>query len=799
MSNSKTVLKIGGMTCAGCVNAIQNKLLDTRGVTKCEVNLGAEKAILEYDPTQTDVSRLEKAIDDAGYRVVYDKINVKISGLADASDASGLEHKLSTKTGIRKASVNYGNAQAVVEFNPSLLSTSDIKTIIKNSDYEIISEEIQESPEEIEAKKTKSLFIIGLILSIPVVLLGHHGIHNLSIHLMDQTWAVYLSFACASVIQIWIGKRFYKGAYKMAKMRSANMDTLIVLGTVTAYVFSLANTFPKPVWENIHYEAAVMVIVFILLGKYLENKTKGKASSTIRKLLELQPKMAKVRKDGKEVDTPIELLQKGDIIIVYPGQKIPVDSRVIEGNSAVNESMVTGESMPVTKKPGSFVIGGTINQEGALVIEAAKVGQETFLSQIVELVEDAMGKKPPMQQLVDRVAGRFAFIVIGIAFATFLSWYFIGVPFAIMTAIIPTVAVLVVACPCALGLATPTAVMVGMGMAAQNGVIFKGGQSLESLGKITTIVFDKTGTLTQGKPTVTDIISIDPQSYSEKQIMEIAATAERKSEHPLARSIIQKARDSNITIGEPSLFIAVPGKGVKAKINEQRIMVGSTGMCTKEGIEISKIKEIIIKLQNEGKTISIVVADRNPVGILALSDTPKPSAKKAIEQIYKKNIEVIMLTGDNEQTALAIARELGIKKIVANLLPSDKVEAISKIQKEGKIVAMVGDGINDAPALTKADVGIAIDTGTDIAVEAGGIVLIRDNLTDVVSAIEISRKTLSKIKQNLVYAFVYNIALVPVAAFGLLYPALAGIAMAASSVSVTGSSLSLKRWRPKQN
>jgi Cu+-exporting ATPase len=797
--NTRTVLKIGGMTCAGCVNAIQNKLLETKGVTKCEVNLGAEKATLEFDSKITDISKLEKAIDDAGYRVVYEKINVRIDGITDASDARSLENKLSSKNGVRNASVNYGSGQAILEYNPSLLSVSDIRKIIKESGYNIISEDIQESPEEIEARKTKSLFIVGLILSIPVILLGHHGIHNLSIHLMSQTEAAYLSFVCASIVQIWIGMRFYKGAYKMAKMKSANMDTLIVLGTVTAYVFSVFNTFPKPVWENIHYEASVMVIIFILLGKYLESKTKGKASSTIKKILEIQPKVAKVRKDGKEIDVPVDLIQKGDIIIVHPGEKIPVDSKVVEGYSAVNESMITGESMPVTKKTGDFVIGGTINQEGSLVIEASKIGNETFLSQVVGLVEDAMGKKPPIQQIVDKVAGRFAFVVMGIAISTFLSWYFVGGSFAIMTAVIPTVAVLVVACPCALGLATPTAVMVGMGMAAQNGIIFKSGQGLELLGKITTIVFDKTGTLTLGKPTVTDTISVSPQSYSEKQILEIAATAERKSEHPLARSIVQRAKDIGIAVGEPTLFIAVPGKGVKAKVNDQRIIVGSIEMFVKENIDISEIRGITEKLQDEGKTVSLVSVDKKIIGALALSDTPKPSAKHAIEEIHKKNIEVIMLTGDNKQTAMAIAKEIGIKKTIANLMPSDKVEAINKLQEDGKIVAMIGDGINDAPALTQANVGIAIGAGADIAVESGDIVLIHDNLIGVVSAIEISRKTIAKIKQNLVYAFMYNIALVPVAAIGLLYPALAGIAMAASSVSVTGSSLTLKRWKPKQN
>jgi len=805
----RIVLKIGGMTCAGCVNVIQNRLLDTDGVEKCEVNLGAEKAVLEYDSQVTDVERLEQSVKDAGYKVVYEKLAAKIEGLTDASDAQGLEKKLVTNAGIKQVSVNYGNGQVMLEYSPTMLSLSDIRKILKDSGYEIISEDLGASVEEVEARKTKILFFIGLAIGIPVILLGHFGANFLGVQFSGSNESVYISFVCASVIQLWIGKRFYVGAYKMAKMKSANMDTLIVLGTTTAYVFSLINTFPTPTWENIHYEASVMIIIFIILGKYLENKTKGKASSTIRALLELQPKMATVRKKGNEEEeeqVSVELLQPGDMIVVRPGEKIPVDSKVIEGTSAVDESMVTGESMPVTKKINDFVIGGTINREGSLVLQATKVGSDTFLSQVVGLVEDAMGKKPPIQQLVDKVAGKFAFIIMGIAVVTFLSWFFFGSPGLIMGALIPTVAVLVVACPCALGLATPTAVMVGMGKAAQHGVIFKGGESLELLGKIDIMVFDKTGTLTEGKPRVTDVVLVnkiavngeDARSDSaENRVLEIASIAERKSEHPLARSIVHKAKYLGLKIDGPSLFIAVPGKGVKAKFHDQEILVGSTTMMEKEGIDTTRSKEIIQKLQNEGKTISLVAIEKELLGIIALSDTPKPSAKPMVEKLLEKNIEVIMLTGDNQQTASIIAKELGIKKILANLMPSDKVDAIEKLQKNGKIVAMVGDGINDAPALTKSDVGIAIGSGTDIALEAGNIVLIRDDLIDIISAIDICKKTLWKIKQNLVYAFVYNVALIPVAGLGLLYPALAGLAMAASSVSVVSSSLLLKRWKPQ--
>ena len=590
----------------------------------------------------------------------------------------------------------------------------------------------------------------------------------------------------------------------MAKMKSANMDTLIVLGTTTAFVFSVYHTFPTTVFEHVHYEATAMVITFIILGKYLESKTKGKASATIKKLLELQPKVAIVLKDKIETEVPVELLQPGDVILVKPGEKIPVDSKVLEGTSAVDESMVTGESIPITKKVDDSVIGGTVNQEGSLTLQVVKIGSESFLSQVVSLVEDAMGKKPALQQLVDKVAGKFAFGVMGVALITFFSWLFFGAPGLYMAALIPTVAVLVVACPCALGLATPTAIMVGMAKAAQNGVIFKGGPSLESLAKINAIVFDKTGTLTEGKPKVTDVITINEialvngnESNSKNLLLEIAAVAERKSEHPLARSLINHVKELGISYGEPSLFISVPGKGVKAKFQEQKILVGSTKMMEKEEINLEKVQDQITQLQNQGKTISLIAIEKDLVGMIAFLDTPKPSAKTAIKHLNEKNIEVVMLTGDNELTASTIAKELGIKRVLANLMPSDKVDAIIQLQKEGKKVGMVGDGINDAPALSQSDVGIAIGSGTDIALEAGSVVLVRDTLTDVLSAIEISKKTLGKIKQNLVYAFAYNTALIPVAGVGLLYPALAGLAMAASSVSVVSSSLMLKRWKPK--
>lgn len=797
----RTAIKIGGMHCAGCINSIQKYVSDLDGVKKCEVNLAAEKAVLEFDPKSVSLDTIEKAIEEAGYKVVYEKLALKIGGITDSSDADNLERRLKELEGVKYASVNYGNSQVLIEYNQTLLSLLDIRQLINKSGYQILSEDLSASAEQIEARKLKKLFALGIAFTIPIMIFGYPEYMSF-VPLSGTNLAAYVMFVCASIVQFVTGSRFYVGAYRIAKMKSANMDTLVVIGTTAAYLFSAANTFPDPTWHNIYYDAAAVVVTFIILGKYLENKTKGKASSTIKKMLELQPKTARIKKDEKEVEIPIELIKVDDLIVVRPGEKIPVDSTVVEGHSAVDESMITGESMPVEKKIGDIVIGSTINKEGALLVKAARVGSDTVLSQIVKLVEDAMGRKPPMQRLVDKIAGYFAFVVMAVAFSTFLAWYFLSPvgTHLMATALIPAVAILVVACPCALGLATPTAIMVGMGKSAQNGVLFKSGEALETLGKIQVAVFDKTGTLTEGKPQVTDIIDVKSigDNAAKNKILEIAATAEKNSEHPLAKSIVQKVRELGIKIGETSNFIAIPGKGVDAEYEGVSITVGNIGLMKDEGIETTIAEKIITELQDQGKTAILVAVDKKLSGVIALLDTPKPSAKEAVKLLKEDHIQVIMLTGDNERTATTIAKELKVDKVIANVLPQEKVNVIKKLQEEGKKVAMTGDGINDAAALTQADAGIAIGSGADIAIEAGKVVLIKDDLKDVVAAIQISKKTVSKIRQNLFYAFVYNAALIPVAGLGLLYPALAGLAMAASSVSVTSSSLLLKRWSPKR-
>jgi P-type Cu+ transporter len=854
-TTKRTVIKIGGMHCAGCVNAIQSYVSDlSSGIKKVEVNLASEKAILEYDPSKVKLDDIEKAIEEAGYKVVYEKVIIKIGGLSDSSHAERIEQSLLPVVGIRSASVNYGNSQANIEYNPALLSLSDIRKKISDLGYQVLTESLSATSQDVEAKRLKYLLIVGIVFTIPVILFSYSEVYRV-ITVAGTNVAAYLAFAFASIVQFFTGSRFYIGAFRIAKLRSANMDTLVVLGTTTAYVFSVFNTFPTPSWDNIYYHISAVVVTFVILGKYLELKTKDKTGSVIKKMLELQPKVARIKEDsnGREVDISIELIQSGDILIVRPGEKIPVDSTVLQGSSAVDESVVTGESMPVPKKIGDSVIGGTVNRESLLIIKAAKVGSDSLLSQVVRLVEEAMGKKPAIQKIVDKFSGYFAYAVMIAALSTFLVWYFAVIGgtsdgHSAAAAIIPAVAVLVVACPCALGLATPTAIIFGMEKGALNGVLFKSGDAIETLSKISVAIFDKTGTLTEGKPQVTDVIPLkeilslpsstlstiisdsrsDGFSISDQQagdnthsshkdyltLLTLAAIAEKNSEHPLARAIVNYAQNLGIQISNKiidgiSELAAIPGRGIiLVYSNGLTLKVGNQAFIQEQNIDISSpssqlLKNLIEKLQGEGKTTILVSVDNTIVGVIALLDTPKHGAKEAISALKSLGIESFMLTGDTENTAREIARSIGIQKIFANVLPSGKVDVVKKIQNEhikhnnNKKVVMIGDGINDAPALTAADIGIAIGSGTDIAIEAGKVVLIRDDIRDVVSTVEIARKTVSKIKQNLIYAFMYNVILIPVAATGILSPALAGMAMAASSVSVTMSSLALKRWIPK--
>jgi Cu+-exporting ATPase len=798
-ATKRTLLKVGGMHCAGCVNSIQRYVSTLQGVSKVEVNLANERAVVEYDPSKIKIDAIEEAIKEAGYRIVYEKVILGIEGVTDSSDAQRLEHSIGQMEGVRAASVNYGSSQASVEYNLVLVSLAEIRKKITHSGYSVSSETAQASAQDIEARKLRNLFFVGLIFTVPAVIFSYPEVFGF-VPLAGSNAAAYIAFAAASLVQSIPGSRFYAGAFRIARLRSVNMDTLVILGTTTAFVFSAFHTFLTPSWHSIYYDASALVITFIILGKYLEIKTKGRTSSIMRKMLELQPRAARVKKsDGTEVETPVELLQSGDIVIVRPGERIPVDSVVIQGESAVDESMVNGESIPSHKKIGDRVVGGTVNTEGMLLVKATEVGTDSFLSQVVRLVEDAMGKKPTMQKMVDRVAGYFAYAVMIIAATTFVGWYLLA-PGDLGSAIIPAVAILVVACPCALGLATPTAIMVGMGKGASNGVLFKSGDSIETLSRVSVAVFDKTGTLTAGRPSVTDIIQLQgvlsagSVQTGEHQVLELAATAEQWSEHPLARAIVAHAKSNNIQPKDVEDFQVIPGLGVTAAYSGIKIRVGSPSF-----IDANSSIDLVDKMQREGKTVALVSVDSRVVGAIGLLDTPKQGAREAIAELKSLGIEPVMLTGDNRMTAEEIARMVGIERVFAGVLPSGKVDIVKMLQQEGSKVAMIGDGINDAPALTAADVGIAIGSGTDLAMEAGNVVLIRDDIRDVVSSVKIARKIVSKIRQNLIYAFGYNVILIPVAAVGLLYPTLAGLAMAASSVSVTASSLVLKRWSPRKN
>jgi P-type Cu+ transporter len=667
---------------------------------------------------------------------------------------------------------------------------------------------------ERELRKLKKHVAISIALTIPIVILTLP--HMFPSQLEDliplpMETSNYVMLMLATPIQFWIGWRFYRGMWDGIKARASNMDTLIALGTTAAYVYSAAVTiapgyFP---FESVYFETAAIIITLILVGKLLETRTKEKASSAVRKLMDLQPRMAKVIREGnREEEIPVEQVQEGDLLVIRPGERVPVDGVVIKGASSVDESAITGESIPVDKSMGSEVIGATINQSGLLAVRATKVGQDTVLSQIITLVENARMGKAPMQRMVDQVAKYFVPAVIAIAVGAGLGWYFAGGA-GLTYSLLAFVSVIIIACPCALGIATPAALMMGAGKGAENGILFKGGEYLEIASKVNTVVFDKTGTLTEGKPSVTDIIDIS-RGIGENELLRLAAIAESGSEHPLGQAIVRKARESGLPVSNPESFEAVSGHGLRATYAGHTILIGNRKLMHENGIEVgTRIDSILSRLEQEGKTATLVSIDSGLSGIIAMADTVKESAREAVDSLKNKmGIEVIMLTGDNERTAKAIAFKLGIDRVIAQVLPQQKEEVIANLRSEDdRVVAMVGDGINDAPALARADLGIAIGSGTDVAKETGGIILIKGDVRDVATALELGKKTVSKIKQNLFWAFAYNTGLIPIAGgalvpflglsvFGWL-PILAGAAMALSSVTVVGNSILLGRYRPR--
>ena len=801
-------LPIVGMSCASCAAAIQKNLFGLKGVEKANVNFATSKATIFYQPQLVKPQDFISSIRKSGYEVGVASVEIPIQGMHCASCVQNIEKALLRTRGVTKAAVNLATEKARVEYIPSEMSLKEIKEVIEQAGYRVLEvppeeelADIERIVREKEYKKLKLKFFIGLALGI-LIFLGSSP--RWFPWIPDFLNNFFVLWALATPVQFWIGWQFYRGAWNALRHRNAEMNTLIAVGTTAAYLYSVAATiFPSffkagGVMPEVYFDTSAAIIVLILLGRLLEARAKGQTSEAIKKLAGLQPKTARVVRDSKETDIPVEEVMVGDEVVVRPGEKIPVDGVVISGKSAVDESMITGESMPAKKEAGDEVIGATINKTGSFRFKATKVGKDTALAQIIKLVQDAQGSKAPIQRLADTIAGYFVPIVISIAIATFVIWFNFAPSSALTFALLNFVAVLIIACPCALGLATPTAVMVGTGKGAESGILIKGGESLETAHKLETIVLDKTGTLTKGEPEVTDLVTLG--SFGQEEVLTFAASAEKASEHPLGEAIVKKAAEQGVEIQASENFKAIEGYGIEAEVKGKKILLGNAKLMQGRKIGTEELEARAKELSQEGKTPIYVSIEGKMAGIIAVADTLKENSTQAVERLKKMGLEVVMLTGDNRRTAEAIARKAGIDRVLSEVLPEDKVHEIKRLQSEGKRVGMVGDGINDAPALAQADIGIAIGSGTDIAMEASDITLIRGDLRGVVSAIELSRRTIRVIKQNLFWAFFYNTLGIPIAA-GILYPffkillnpIIASAAMAFSSVSVVSNSLRLRR------
>lgn len=803
----KETIKITDMSCAACAARIEKNIGKLEGVSCANVNFAAERASIEYNDALIKRENIESAVEKLGYGVIREeaaqpgKLELKISGMTCAACSARVERKLSQLDGVAKAAVNLATEKASIEYDPSQIKISEMLNAVQALGYgaELAENVARDKEKELREKEIRSLklsLVISALVSSPLLLAMVLGMLGLDIPALSFLHNAYFQLAIATPVQFVIGARFYKHAFYALRAKSPNMDVLIVMGTSAAYFFSLYNVFFEKVvpgmMKDLYFEAAVVIITLILLGKYLEAVAKGKTSEAIKKLMGLQAKTARVVRDGIETDIPIEEVEIGDVVIVKPGERVPVDGSIIEGHSSLDESMLTGESLPVEKKEGDLVIGATVNKYGTFKFKATKIGKDTVLAQIISMVEDAQGSKAPIQKIADRVSGVFVPVVLLIAVVTFGIW-FLGTG-DVTRAIVSAVAVLVIACPCALGLATPTAIMVGTGKGAENGILIKGGEHLETAYKLNAVVLDKTGTITKGTPEVTDVLALGGRDSTE--LLKLAAVAEKRSEHPLGVSIYEEGKRKLGDIPDPNKFEAIPGKGVMAEFNGITIHLGTRKLMRDLGIDTEKIEADISRLEDEGKTAMLMAADNSLEAVVAVADTLKENSKEAIEALLKMGIEVYMITGDNCRTANAIARQVGIRNVLAEVLPENKAQEVEKLRAQGKVVAMVGDGINDAPALATADIGMAMGTGTDVAIEAADITLMRGDLRTIPTAILLSRRTMRKIKQNLFWAFFYNVIGIPFAAMGFLNPMIAGGAMAFSSVSVVTNSLSLKRFDP---
>ena len=804
----KVELKVAGMTCAMCAKTIEHSLQELDGTTDAEVNLGNETVRVEYDPSRLKLADLEKAVTDVGYEVVHDRVTIKVGGMTCVMCVGTIEGALKRLDGILDANVNLSSEKAYVTYNPYMTTVSEMKKAILDAGYQYLGiegeeDDLEQIAREKELKGKRNRIIIGSITGALLMIIRR---------VPTGIPPAYLMMAISVPVFVYLSYPIFLAAYRALKNRNLNMDVMYSMGIGVAFVSSILGTFKIILSsEFLFYETAILLATFLTLGRYLETKAKGKTSEAIKKLMGLQPKTALVIRDESEITIPIEDLEIDDIVVVKPGEKIPVDGSVVDGKSYVDESMITGEPIPVLKKKDDGVVGGTLNKNSVIRFRATKIGKDTMLSRIIRLVEEAQGSKPPVQRIADRAVSYFIPTVLAIAILSFAFWYAISGE-TMLFALTTLITILVVACPCALGLATPTAVTVGIGRGAELGILIKNGVALEISEKLTTIVFDKTGTLTRGEPEVTDIICTNGTNGTsgagndDMELLKVAASVEANSQHPLAEAVVRRAREEGIEIfgGMGEGFDTFEGKGVAAKIDGKEVLVGNRTLFSERNIPYSEDSgRKILQLENEGKTVITIAIDGKIHGMIAIADQLKETTGDAIKELKRMGFNVVMITGDNSRTANRVAEQIGIKEVLSEVLPQDKAGEVARLQESGEVVAFVGDGINDAPALAQADVGIAIGSGTDVAIESGEIVLMKDDLMDAVSAVQLGRKVMSRIKLNIFWAFAYNIALIPVAA-GILYPSfgitfrpeLAGLAMAMSSVTVVTLSLLLKGYVP---
>jgi Cu+-exporting ATPase len=809
MSVQTLNLPITGMSCANCAANITKTVSKLDGVIEANTNYAAEKTMISYDPDKIKASEIINKINDIGFKVPLSRKELPVTGMSCANCAANIERTLNKKVeGVVLASVNFASERLLVDYIPSIVELDTIVASIKKIGFDLIvtdagqdEEDVEEIARNKEIRNQTQKFIVGVVFALPLFLISMSRDFGLIGDWSHASWVNFFFLFLATPVQFYTGMDYYVGAYKNLKNKTTNMDVLIALGSSVAYFYSLAILLLPGLGGHVYFETSAVIITLIKFGKLLEARTKGKTGGAIKKLIGLQPKIATIIVDGVEKEISISMVKEDDIIVIRPGERIPVDGVIIEGTSAIDESMLSGEPIPVDKTTNDVVTGGTVNGQGLLKFKATRVGKDTALSQIIRLVQEAQGSKAPIQALADKVASVFVPAVIIIALITFGIWW--GVTGEFVPSMIRMVAVLVIACPCALGLATPTAIMAGTGKGAENGILFKRSEALENAAKLKIIVMDKTGTITQGKPTVVDFVPSQTSGLSPEKLLTLAASLEKGSEHPIGKSIVNFAKDKGYVLNDPKEFKAHSGFGVQGKINDQILRLGKPGWFDESSIIPATTKELILELQNQGRTVMVLANEKDVLGIISVSDILKPESKMAIAQLHSESLKVVMLTGDNLQTAKAIAGEVNVDEVKAEVRPEEKSGKVKRFQEDNILVGMVGDGINDAPALAQADIGFAIGTGTDVAIETGDVILSSGKLTGIPKAIKISRKTIATIKQNLFLAFVYNIILIPVAAGILapfeifpdflrqLHPILAALAMAASSISVVTNSLRL--------